>query len=50
MIDYVDNDTSSFSVELLGKPPFDHPDIDLLLSLMLALDFSIVIVCSYSDA
>ena len=27
VIDYVDDDTSSFSPELPGKPPFDHPDI-----------------------
>ena len=27
VIDYVDDGTSSFSVELPGKPPFDHPDI-----------------------
>ena len=50
MIDYVTDDRS-FAAELLGKPPpFDHPDIALFLSLMLALDFATVIVCSYSDA
>ena len=27
VIDYVDDDPSSFSAELPGKPPFDHPDI-----------------------
>ena len=27
VIDYVDDDSSSLSTELLGKPPFDHPDI-----------------------
>ena len=26
MIDYVDDDPSSLSAELPGKPPFDHPD------------------------
>ena len=53
MIDYVNDDPSSLSAELPGKPPspaFDHPDIAHFLSLMLALDFATVIVCSYSDA
>ena len=27
VIDYVDNDPSTLSAELLGKTPFDHPDI-----------------------
>ena len=27
VIDYVDDDTSSFSAELPGKPSFDHLDI-----------------------
>ena len=27
VIDYVVDDTSSFTAELSGKPPFDHPDI-----------------------
>ena len=27
VIDYVDDDPSSLSAELPGKPPFDHPDI-----------------------
>ena len=48
VIDYVDDDPSL--PEQPGKPPFDHPDVALFLSLMLALDFATVIVCSYSDA
>ena len=27
VIDYVNDDPSSLSAELPGKPPFDHPDI-----------------------
>ena len=27
VIDYVDDDPSSLSAELPGKPPLDHPDI-----------------------
>ena len=27
VVDYVTDDPSSLLAELLGKPPFDHPDI-----------------------
>ena len=50
VIDYVIDDTSSLSAEVQASPSFDHPDIAHFLSLMLALDFSTIIVCSYSDA
>ena len=50
VIDYIDDDPSSLSAELPGKPPFLSSRYRPFHSLMLALDFAIAIVCSYSDA
>ena len=47
--DYVTDDPPSCPSNSAG-PPIDHPDIAHSISLMLALDFATVIVCSYSDA
>ena len=48
VIDYVDDDPSL--PEQPGKPPLWSSRYRPFHSLMLALDFAIVIVCSYSDA
>ena len=48
VIDYVDDDP--FLSEQPGKPPLWSSRYRPFLSLMLALDFATVIVCSYSDA
>ena len=48
--DYVTDDTSSFLAELPGKPPLWSSRYHPFYTLMLALDFATVIVCSYSDA
>ena len=48
VIDYVDDDPSL--LEQPGKPPFWSSRYRPFHSLMLALDFATVIVCSYSDA
>jgi hypothetical protein len=51
VIDYVTDDPSSLSAELPGKQnPLDHSYIAYSFSPMLALDFVIVIDCSYSAA
>ena len=50
VIDYIVDDPSSLSAELLGKPPLGSSRYRPFHSLMLALDFATVIVCSYSDA
>ena len=50
VIDYVDDDPSSVSAELPGKPPLWSSRYRPFHYLMLALYFSTVIVCSYSDA
>jgi hypothetical protein len=51
VIDYLVDDPPPLSAELPGKQnPLDHSDITHSFSLMLALDFATVIVCSYSDA
>ena len=44
-------DDQPFSAKQRGKQnPLEHTDITHSFSLMLALDFATVIVCSYSDA
>ena len=48
VIDYVDDDPSL--PEQPGKPPLWSSQYRPFHSLMLALDFATVIVCSYSDA
>ena len=48
VIDYVDDDPSL--PEQPGKAPFWSSRYRPFHSLMLALDFATVIVCSYSDA
>ena len=50
VIDYVDDDPSSVSAELPGKPPLLSSRYRPFYYLMFALDFATVIVCSYSDA
>ena len=50
MIDYVDEDTSSFSTELPGKPSLWSSRYRPFYTLMITLGFATVIVSSYSDA